>query len=301
MRSRTAIAATVVVALGLAFCAGSPSASSAPAKAKSCSHKKRAHQRKACRAAARKHPARRTAAPAPAPPQPDAPQTGVYSAADFDGDGFTNARDTCPLVANTDQADADHNSIGDACDGANHQRTIDAMRFNYDLKQFVEIFHFLAGHPNPMPGWDKEAKGWVRIAPDTGDLDRQVLARSIMQLWQGKHWFTHADGGAIYNRMFDDRQTWYHRVTREPSVVDGQDSIFVDASPVPGVDNIRMVQPGVYLGITMIDGVHPIWGPGSTWTVPRGAAKGIFILDFIDTEITSDECPACTPHDHGGP
>jgi hypothetical protein len=276
-----AIAATVV-ALGLAM--------TPAADAKTCSHK---HHAKACRHAAKKKTKKHRARPA-APPQPDAPQTGVYSSADFDGDGFTNARDNCPLVANSDQA-------GDACTGANHHRTIDAMRFNYDQQQFLEIFHFLAGHPNPMPGWDKEAKGWVRIAPDAGDVDKQVLARGIMQLWQGKHWFTRGDGGAIYNRMFDDRQTWYHRVTREPSVFDGQDSIFIDASPVPGVDNVRMVQPGVYLGITMVDGVHPIWGPGSTWTIPRGKAWGVFILDFIDTAITGDECPACTPHDHAGP
>jgi hypothetical protein len=34
---------------------------------------------------------------------------------DSDGDGIDNAADNCPLVANPDQADTDHNGIGDAC------------------------------------------------------------------------------------------------------------------------------------------------------------------------------------------
>ena len=37
-------------------------------------------------------------------------------APDGDGDGIPNATDNCPAVANTDQADADGNGIGDVCD-----------------------------------------------------------------------------------------------------------------------------------------------------------------------------------------
>src|SRR5436190_10099209 len=35
-------------------------------------------------------------------------------ATDTDGDGVLNAVDNCPLVANPDQADRDHDGIGDA-------------------------------------------------------------------------------------------------------------------------------------------------------------------------------------------
>lgn len=35
---------------------------------------------------------------------------------DVDGDGVPNASDNCPSIANPDQADSDHDGIGDACD-----------------------------------------------------------------------------------------------------------------------------------------------------------------------------------------
>jgi len=38
---------------------------------------------------------------------------------DSDGDGVADATDNCPLVANPDQADTDHDGIGDACETAN--------------------------------------------------------------------------------------------------------------------------------------------------------------------------------------
>jgi hypothetical protein len=187
-------------------------------------------------------------------------------------------------------------------DQANPEKTVQALRtFSGNEAQFDDVFRCLAQYPTVMPGWDVAAKGWVRLAPDAGPAD-QAAMQALLNVWQGKHWYTHPDGGTIYNRMFDDRQAWNHRVTWTPTtLVDKQPAIFVDASPVPGVDNIRMVQPGIYLGITMTDGVKPIWGPDSTWTVPRGLAHGFFILDFLHTQITKDECPACTPDDHKGP
>ena len=117
-------------------------------------------------------------------------------------------RDNCPLVANGDQTDADRNGIGDGCEGTNRVKTIEALRNVDGQPRFDEIFRFLAGNKTVMPGWDVEAKGWVRIAPNAGDVDRLVLQRAMMNIWQGKHWYTNADGGTIYNRMFDDRQAW---------------------------------------------------------------------------------------------
>jgi hypothetical protein len=183
----------------------------------------------------------------------------------------------------------------------NPAKTVAALRKPDSQGKYDAIFRCLGKYRTNMPGWDKEAKGYVYLAPDAGPLDK-VFAQALMQLWQGKHWYTRADGGYIYNRMFDDRQTWYHRVAwTQNSLLDDRPAIFVDASPVPGIDNIRMVQPGVYLGITMTDGVHPIWGPGSKVTIPRGIAHGFFVLDFHHTAVTRSECPLCTPHDQEGP
>lgn len=40
----------------------------------------------------------------------------IPSGTDSDGDGVTNSFDNCPSAANADQADQDHDNIGDACD-----------------------------------------------------------------------------------------------------------------------------------------------------------------------------------------
>jgi hypothetical protein len=51
----------------------------------------------------------------------------------------------------------------------------------------------------------------------------------------------------------------------------------------------------------MTDRFHPIWGPDSTWTIPRGLVHAYFVLDFNNPEVTKTECPLCTPTDHQGP
>jgi hypothetical protein len=44
------------------------------------------------------------------------PAGGLPPDGDLDGDGIPNADDNCPSVANLDQADSDHDGLGDACD-----------------------------------------------------------------------------------------------------------------------------------------------------------------------------------------
>ncbi|MEM1180890.1 MAG: SdrD B-like domain-containing protein, partial [Acidobacteriota bacterium] len=47
---------------------------------------------------------------------PDACDAGAYEARDSDGDGVTDLPDLCPLASDPDQADADGDLVGDACD-----------------------------------------------------------------------------------------------------------------------------------------------------------------------------------------
>jgi hypothetical protein len=42
--------------------------------------------------------------------------TAVTAVEDSDDDGVPDDQDNCPLTSNTDQADADHDGVGDECD-----------------------------------------------------------------------------------------------------------------------------------------------------------------------------------------
>src|SRR5262249_50719160 len=50
--------------------------------------------------------------------QADMDHDGIGDACDpdIDGDGVPNGQDNCPTVPNPDQADTDYNGVGDACD-----------------------------------------------------------------------------------------------------------------------------------------------------------------------------------------
>ena len=43
---------------------------------------------------------------------------------DFDGDGYPNASDNCPNIANPDQSDSDYDGEGDACDSEFNEETV---------------------------------------------------------------------------------------------------------------------------------------------------------------------------------
>jgi len=48
-------------------------------------------------------------------------QQALSISPDADGDGVPNLKDNCPLVANADQLDSDHDGVGDACSGLSAQ------------------------------------------------------------------------------------------------------------------------------------------------------------------------------------
>jgi hypothetical protein len=54
----------------------------------------------------------------PPPPPPPPPVKVAPPPPDEDHDGIPDFRDNCPKVYNPDQADGDHNGIGDVCDAA---------------------------------------------------------------------------------------------------------------------------------------------------------------------------------------
>ncbi|MFO1533378.1 MAG: PKD domain-containing protein [Thermoplasmatota archaeon] len=83
-----------------------------------------------------------TVASEPCPPSQELPQPGTHdtdpprdgvddgvAAFDSDGDGIGDRNDDCPTVANANQADMDHDGVGDLCDG---DRDADGVRDGAD-------------------------------------------------------------------------------------------------------------------------------------------------------------------------
>ena len=59
--------------------------------------------------------------------------TPAAFAQDSDGDGFPDASDNCPLVANPDQADCDTDGTGDACESSQTLSTGNMGAFGYQV------------------------------------------------------------------------------------------------------------------------------------------------------------------------
>lgn len=208
---------------------------------------------------------------------------------DFDLDGVRNAADTCLLVADGTNADADQDGVGDACDSLRPNPTVEALR-SLSQRQVDELFATLQA--GPMPAFGTAAQGYVthpvrwllrtlcptcRTARDTD--------RFVSYIWQGKVWYTNPDGGHLYDRLVDGRRSWYHRVRYGTAKRDGRPAIIVE--PVPGAelvyDTIRMVQPGIYLGFAFL----------RTYGVGRDQRLLNFTLDFTNPELSRAQCPLC--------
>jgi hypothetical protein len=205
------------------------------------------------------------------------------SRSDIDRDGVQDRTDNCIVVPNSNQQDGNRNAVGDACDGANASKTVAQLRA-IPLASLNAVM--AVTKPGRMPTYGSEAKGYVRWMPDTS-LD-PVLQKVFMQAWQGKIWYTRSDGGYLVNRMVADVEVHYHKVHFGTSPADGRPAIIVEPGfPVDQFyDMIRFVQPGIYLGYSMLSERYGIKLPANTRMLS-------FILDFNDPTIRPEECLQC--------
>ena len=188
---------------------------------------------------------------------PAASSAAGYSDNDFDGDGVANSSDDCLVVPGT----------GSACTGANAQKTVDALRFNFNQTQMDRIFGFLDA--GPMPGWEARCKGYAIWSADSGSGDDEANEWTEM-LWQGKTFYTGPAGGHVWNR-WGSKNTVAVRgdVYYGPSIVDGKRVINIRYNGVEwaGFDEVRTVQPGIQLGY------------GYSQAGPRRLVN--FVFDFV--------------------
>jgi gliding motility-associated-like protein len=68
---------------------------------------------------------------------------------DMDGDGISNAFDNCPITPNTNQADRDHDGIGDGCDFT-ELNVVNAITPNGDGINDAWFIYNIENHPNSI-------------------------------------------------------------------------------------------------------------------------------------------------------
>jgi hypothetical protein len=144
-----------------------------------------------------------------------------------------------------------------------------------------------------MPQYGAKARGYWRWYPDARGFDEPGNRLVNLLVWQGKTFYTHETGGYMMNRVVADREGFRSAVYYADGWLDGRPAIVVDyaqAGDYPADlifrDEIRMVQPGVYLGFGWRNREHP------PWTRER-AERITFILDFIQPELSASDCPHC--------
>jgi hypothetical protein len=174
---------------------------------------------------------------------------------DMDSDGVEDAADNCILVGNSAQTDTDGDGRGNACDDQCPNPTSLAI---YELSHEEFDYLFSISEAGPMPGWAAPSAG-VPLKMDLIYDERPGYAyhpgQRILVGWVGKTFYTDETGGEMYNRHFYtlDIELYKHYISYDNSGLDGRPMIRI--RPVPPfhkfTDEIRMLEPGVYLGYSI--------------------------------------------------
>ncbi len=124
----------------------------------------------------------------------------VANEVDYDGDGFANAIDNCPAIANPDQADTDSDTIGDACeaevDGAPGVPSISAP---LDGQQVALPVHFSWEPLAELALYDVQistAEGFNTLAVDSLNLPGTSLEIGNLEIGENYFWRVRATNDA---------------------------------------------------------------------------------------------------------
>jgi len=171
------------------------------------------------------------------------------------------------------------------------EQTVENLRFHCDQTQLDSVYTSLPA--GPMPHYGAKARGYWRWYPDARGLDEPGNRLMNLLVWQGKTFYTYDTGGYMMNRVVADREGFRSAVYFADGWLDGRRAIIVDygqAGDYPADalfrDEIRMVQPGVYLGFGWRNREHP------PWTNER-SERITFILDFLRPDLSTADCPHC--------
>lgn len=171
------------------------------------------------------------------------------------------------------------------------ERTVEILRFHCDQAQLDNLYQSLPA--GPMPHYGAKARGYWRWYPDARGLDEPGNRFMNLLVWQGKTFYTDETGGYMMNRVVADREGFRSAVYFADGWLDGRPAIIVDYGragdyPADAIfrDEIRRVQPGVYLGFGWRNREHP------PWTSER-FERITFILDFVHPDLATSDCPHC--------
>lgn len=124
---------------------------------------------------------------------------------DADADGVADGTDNCPVVANPDQADADEDATGDACDPTPRPTAGGICAL---LSRYVQASAKYNALPESEQAAIDRTLSWIcaaleRCTPDLGPIEKAWLIRAqqaAVALLAAQGWLT-ADEGATLNRL----------------------------------------------------------------------------------------------------